>query len=210
MFLSRAIVLFTAMPVHECAHGFVADRLGDDTPRSQGRLSLNPFRHLDLFGSLLLIFAGFGWAKPVQVDPRNFRKPKRDMALTSLAGPLSNVLFALVLMVVFKLLYGYAPALRHYDFVGTLLDIVGMMISINMSLAVFNLLPIPPLDGSKIYTAVLPDKYYFQLMRYERYIALALMALILFTDVLTKPMNTLATLLLRGLDLITAFLGRLW
>ena len=210
MFLSRAIVLFTAMPVHECAHGFVADRLGDDTPRSQGRLSLNPFRHLDLFGSLLLIFAGFGWAKPVQVDPRNFRKPKRDMALPSLAGPLSNVLFALGLMVGFKRLYGYAPALRHYDFVGTLLDIVGMMISINMSLAVFNLLPIPPLDGSKIYTAVLPDKYYFQLMRYERYIALALMALILFTDVLTKPMNTLATLLLRGLDLITAFLGRLW
>lgn len=205
--IARAIVLFTAMPVHECAHGYAADRLGDNTPRNQGRLTLNPLAHLDIMGSIFLIFVGFGWAKPVRVDPRNFRKPKRDMALTSLAGPASNIGFALIVMIVFKLLFGIWPAYRHVSWIPILLDLLLTMVFTNLSLAVFNLLPIPPLDGSKIFGAILPEKYYYFMMRYERYV-IVLLFILLYFGVLSTPLRALATWLLQGLDLLTAPLGR--
>ena len=153
-YLTMAVVVVTALPVHELAHGLVADRLGDHTAREQGRLTLNPFAHLDLFGTLALLLFGFGWAKPVPVNPSHFKKPKRDMALTALAGPLSNILLALILMVVFKV----------YMFYGNINSTAGLMFGqiiytilwTNLTLAVFNLLPVPPLDGAKILDAVLP------------------------------------------------------
>ena len=207
--VARALVLFTAMPVHECAHGLVADRLGDDTPRNQGRLSLNPFVHLDLFGGLLLIFAGFGWAKPVQVDPRRFRHPRRGMALTALAGPLSNILLALVVMVAYKALGNVLPVFRNTVWAYAIFVLLEVLVVTNLRLAVFNLLPVPPLDGAKIFGIVLPDKYYFTVMRYERYIAFALIALLLFTDVLHRPLFFLTEQLINLLDLVTFPLGRL-
>lgn len=208
--LAGLIVLFTVMPVHECAHGYVACRLGDDTAKNQGRLTLNPFRHLDLFGSLLILFAGFGWAKPVVVDPRNFKNPKRDMALTSLAGPASNLLFALLLMIVYKIFVSLMPSFRYsYGYGHYIAEVLLLtMIYINLRLAVFNLLPVPPLDGSKIFAAVLPERIYFTLMRYERVIALLLVVLV-FTGVLSTPLGWLTDRMYDLLDFLTIPFGRL-
>lgn len=208
--VARGLVLFTAMPIHECAHGYTAYRLGDNTAKEQGRLTLNPFAHLDMLGSILLVFAGFGWAKPVQVDPRNFKNPKRDMAITALAGPLSNILLATVVLILTKLLFQIWPLFRVYTtFLQGLLDVLLVIITTNLYLAVFNLLPVPPLDGSKIFGAFLPDKYYFFVMRNQRYIALLLFVLI-FTGVLAYPLQRIASFLLVGLDTLTFFLGRLF
>lgn len=206
--VARAVVLVTAMPVHEYAHGYVADRLGDDTARKQGRLTLNPFAHLDLLGSLLILFSGFGWAKPVPVNSGNFKHPKGGMALTALAGPLSNILMATLATVVYKLLGDVMPVFRNSDLMAVIYLLLGVIISTNLGLAVFNLLPVPPLDGSKIFAALLPDRFYYALMRYERYVMLALFALIFFTDILSRPLSFLAEGLLSFIDLITSPLGR--
>lgn len=197
------------MPIHECAHGYMAYRLGDDTARNQGRLTLNPFAHLDLVGSVLLILAGFGWAKPVQVDPRNFKNPKWGMAITSLAGPVSNILLAFVLMVIFKLLGGAMPLFRNSDIVSVIYLFIWVMITTNLYLAVFNLLPIPPLDGSKIFGAILPSRYYFAVMRYERYIIAVVFFLIMFTNILSTPLGWMADRMLGLLDFLTRPLGPL-
>lgn len=199
----RAIVLFTAMPIHECAHGYMADRLGDNTARVQGRLTLNPFVHLDLMGSICLIAFGFGWAKPVQVTSRHFKNPKRDMALTAIAGPISNILMALVVMILYKLCYGFMPMLRENTFVYVLTSVLGIMMSINLYLAVFNLLPVPPLDGAKFFGAILPSKAYFFMLRYERYVYIVLVIL-LFTGVLWWPLQWASGKLMIALDWITS------
>lgn len=137
--------LIVAITIHEFSHAFVADRLGDPTARSQGRLSLNPLRHLDPLGTLMLIFAHFGWGKPVPIDPYNFKNPRRDELLTALAGPVSNILLAVLLSLFFRFL---SPSFFK--------DILYVIIGTNIMLAVFNLLPIPPLDGSKIFLNLLP------------------------------------------------------
>lgn len=201
-FLTRAIVLFTAMPVHECAHGYIAGKLGDNTARERGRLTLNPLAHIDPIGTLLMFVSGFGWARPVPVDPRNFKHPRRDMALTALAGPVSNMIMALVLLIIAKLLVGFMPGMRESSVAASLVDVIVTMLYINLYLAVFNLLPVPPLDGSKIIGIVFPDKIYFGIMRYERYISLALFAL-LFTGVLSTPLMWLAERVFLFLDLLT-------
>lgn len=134
----RALVLFTAMPVHECAHGWMADKLGDRTARSSGRLTLNPFAHLDLFGSILLLLVGVGWAKPVPVNPYYFDKvsQKAGIAITALAGPVSNILMALITMILAKLSWMLGLSFLFTVFL--------TMCSINLGLAVFNLIPIHP------------------------------------------------------------------
>ncbi|MDR2909386.1 MAG: site-2 protease family protein [Oscillospiraceae bacterium] len=174
--LSRFIVMLACMPVHEAAHAFAADRLGDPTPRNRGRLTLNPLAHLDLFGGILLITAGFGWAKPVPVTPGNFKNPKMGMAVTAAAGPLSNIIMAALLMTAFKAMGYSAQAGTVPGWFGPVARAFFLMMSVNLYLAVFNLLPVPPLDGSRIFGAFLPDRVYFGLMRYERYIMIALIA----------------------------------
>ena len=176
--LIRALVLVTAMPVHECAHGLVADKLGDHTARSAGRLTLNPFHHLDLTGSLLLLLAGFGWAKPVPVDMRKFKNPKRDMAITAAAGPLMNLLICAAAM----FLYGLVLPLAFFKESAALAYLSqGLYLTayLSLALALFNIIPIPPLDGSKVLYSLLPDRSYMRLMRYERYGMIALLALII-------------------------------
>lgn len=207
-FLVRALVLFTAMPVHECAHGLVADRLGDDTPRSQGRLTLNPFAHLEWSGTILLFFTGFGWAKPVEVNMRKFKHPRRDMALVSVAGPLSNLLLALLGIVIVKLLLRFLPTMRNLDVAGYLVEIIFLMLIINVRLAVFNILPVPPLDGSKIIGAVLPEKIYWFMLRYQREISTVLILLLIF-NLLDGPLIFLSDHVLYFLDNITSPLGKL-
>ena len=200
-YLTMAVVVVTALPVHELAHGLVADRLGDHTAREQGRLTLNPFAHLDLFGTLALLLFGFGWAKPVPVNPSHFKKPKRDMALTALAGPLSNILLALILMVVFKV----------YMFYGNMNSTAGLMFGqiiytilwTNLTLAVFNLLPVPPLDGANILDAVLPLSFQMKMRKYEKYFYIALI-LLLYLGFLQIPLNFLGDMLFSGLNWATA------
>ncbi|MBQ5330886.1 MAG: site-2 protease family protein [Oscillospiraceae bacterium] len=186
--LVHAIVLFTALPVHECSHALAAVKLGDPTPKNQGRLTLNPFAHLTLWGTVMMILAGFGWGKPVMVNPNNFKNPKRDNALVALAGPVSNLLMAYLSMVVYKIiLYTVGSTSDTFYYVALVFYLATF---INISLAVFNLLPIPPLDGGKIFGAVLPEKVYFGVMRYEQFIIIAVIVL-LYTGLLDVPMSFL-------------------
>ncbi len=174
--------------LHELAHGIAAYKLGDPTAKRMGRLTLNPLNHLDPIGALCMVLFHFGWAKPVPVDTRYFRNPKRDMALTALAGPLSNLFFAFLAVPVYLLVWkGYiALAIEGgmesfgANLVLTLFYFVYYFHAVSLGLCLFNLIPLPPLDGSRILLAFLPPRYYFSLMRYERMIAF-LLVLFLFT-----------------------------
>ena len=200
----RVAVLLVCLPIHEFAHGFAAYKLGDQTAAKQGRLTLNPFVHLDILGSLLLLFAGFGWAKPVPVDAGALRNPRRDMALIAFAGPFANILMAFFMLSVVKVVAYSVPSLTFLT--PQMLDgfffLLRSMLFINLVLAVFNLLPIPPLDGSKIFGAFLPERAYFTMLRYERVVIFFLLFLML-TGRLGPLLWTLAGHLLTFLDILT-------
>lgn len=175
----RAVSVLLCLTIHETCHGLAALSLGDPTAKSMHRLSLNPLRHIDWLGLLAMFVVGFGWAKPVPVDPRYFKNPKQGMALTALAGPVSNLALALIFILISKVIYLYAPYNPVWDTVFQFLLTTAIL---SIGLGLFNLIPIPPLDGSKVLGALLPDRTYFQLMRYERYGMLVLLALS-FTNV---------------------------
>ena len=193
-FLLSLPIILLALSMHETAHGYAAYRLGDPTARNMGRLTLNPFKHLDPIGFLCMLFFHFGWAKPVPVNTRYFKNPRRDMALTGIAGPISNVLLAFVFVVLLRVYEMVIPASVFYgsgfwSIVAYLFDIfLYQGITLNLSLAIFNMLPVPPLDGSRFCYVFLPEKWYFGIMRYERYISLAIMLLLVF-GVLDKPLS---------------------
>jgi Zn-dependent protease len=163
----RVAAIFICLTVHETCHGLAAYALGDPTAKAMNRLSLNPLRHIDWFGLAMMFVAGFGWAKPVPVNPLYFRKPKQGMAVTALAGPISNFALAALMIGVSRLIYLYAPYNFAWDLVFTFCLYTVAPLSVGLGL--FNLLPIPPLDGSKVAAVLLPDRCYIQLMRYERY-----------------------------------------
>ena len=207
----RAIVLMTAIPVHEAAHAYVADKLGDPTARYMGRLTINPMAHFDLVGSLAMILTGIGWAKPVPINPRNFQDQKKGMALSAAAGPVSNVIVATISLAIAKLIMYITYATGTTVALSTLFTIFRSMCFINISLAIFNLIPIPPFDGSRIFNYFLPDKYYFKIMEYERYIFLGLLIL-LFTGILDLPLGFLSSIIFEIVDKLTSFvdvIGRL-
>lgn len=198
---ASVFVVFCTMPVHECAHAFVAYKLGDGTARLSGRMTLNPMKHIDPIGALMIILVGFGYAKPVPVNPRNFKNPKAGMALTALAGPVSNLLMAAI-FILLKNIVGVLPAA---NVLATALYLFFTYAAIiNIGLAVFNLIPIPPLDGSRVLQLLIPSKYYYKFLQYERYIVLIVFAL-LFFGVLSRPLAYLETVIFNGLDYVIGY-----
>ena len=169
----RVAAIFLCLTVHETCHGLAALALGDPTAKSMHRLSLNPLRHIDWIGLLMMFVAGFGWAKPVPVDMRYFKKPKQGMALTALAGPVSNFVLALLALLCARLVYHQYGALWDFIF-----DLLLTTAYLSVGLGLFNLIPISPLDGSKVLFAFLPDSAYEKLMRYEKYGMIALLILV--------------------------------
>ncbi len=185
MLLSSLAVVFITLPIHEWAHGFVSTKLGDPTPRYQGRLTLNPIAHLDWMGALGILLFGIGWAKPVQVNARYYKNPKWGMALVALAGPVSNIILAFLMLLVGNVLVvtGNPILEQAYHF-------LFYIAFISISLAVFNLIPIPPFDGSRILFVLLPQKYYFKIMQYERYIFIGIF-IVIYTGLLDAPLDYL-------------------
>ena len=186
--LLAVIPALICITLHELSHGFVAYKLGDNTAKNMGRLTLNPIKHIDIFGLIMMVVFKFGWAKPVPVNMRNFKNPKHDMAITALAGPLSNVLICCVVLFIYGLVY--LPCnLAGTEFAGSLLYAVYITAYLSIALAIFNIIPIPPLDGSKVLFSLMSDEGYMKLMRYERYGMMLLLVLIV-TDVLGNPLYT--------------------
>lgn len=193
-----AFVVFCVMPIHEFAHALVATKLGDQTARLSGRLTLNPMAHISPLGAIMILLVGFGYAKPVPVNVRNtkMKNKKVAMALIALAGPLSNLIIGF-LSVMVRYIILVAASKRGGEMTTAIfaLNIFFQYSAIiNINLAVFNLIPIPPLDGSRILFAILPNKFYFGIMKYERYI-MAAMFLLLLTGVLTTPLSYLSNLI---------------
>lgn len=211
--LSLPIILL-ALSVHETAHGYVAYKLGDHTAKNYGRLTLNPIKHIDIFGFISMLLFHIGWAKPVPVNSRYFKKPKRDMAITGAAGPVSNLLLAVVFLIILRIsmifiakhylgeavavAVGTATASTAYTAMSLLVYILNMGVTLNISLAIFNMLPFPPFDGSRIFYVFLPEKIYFKIMKYEQIIMIVLMV-VLFLGFLDGPLNAAFDFIINGL-----------
>ena len=214
-FLLSLPVILLALTVHEVSHGWMAMKLGDPTARNLGRLTLNPLKHLDPIGTICMIFFHFGWAKPVPINVRYFKKPRRDMALTALAGPVSNFIMGflgVVLYMVFRSLFNVYVFMNnghivYQAFSSDILSNIKIIVTLfflffawlNLSLGTFNLIPIPPLDGSRIFLTFLPPKYYFGIMKYERYIMLGFMIL-LYTGIVTTPLTWVVSAIFNGMS----------
>lgn len=196
---ATAFVVFCTLPLHEFAHAFAATKLGDDTPLKMGRLTINPMAHVHPIGAIMIFLCGFGYAKPVPVRMRNFKNPKRDMALVALAGPLCNLLQAFVYLFLYSFICTVKDVNPAFDYIALFFLFAA---DVNVGLAVFNLIPIPPLDGSRLLTALLPAKYYFKVMQYERQITIVLFIL-LVTGILSAPINILSDKILNLLYAIT-------
>ncbi|MGM9645179.1 MAG: site-2 protease family protein [Eubacteriales bacterium] len=177
-------VVLISLTFHECAHGFAAYKLGDPTAKQMGRLSLNPLRHIDPIGALCMLIFRFGWAKPVPIDTRYFKNPKSGMAITALAGPAANILLGFIGCFLYTLsarFMIFVSGTFAYYLAYAWLKFVFYFGWLNIALAIFNLIPLPPLDGSRIFLVFLPEKAYFSVMKYEREIALGFF-IILFLD----------------------------
>ncbi len=203
--LVRVFIIFCVLPFHEYAHALLATKQGDPTAKLSGRLTLNPLAHIDPIGALMIFVAGFGYAKPVPVNVRNFKDPKKGMAITALAGPMSNLILAFISIILMN-----AIALMSG---GTMLQVTLLFFYynavININLAVFNLLPIPPLDGSRLLAVVLPDKYYYKVMQNERILMIVVLVLI-FTGVITRPLLFLSGAVYSALNGFVGFFFNLF
>lgn len=207
-FLLSVFAVLLCLTFHEVSHGYMAYRLGDKTAKSSGRLSLNPFKHIDPLGFLLMLTAGVGWAKPVPVNPTHFKNPKRGMAITALAGPIANFLLALLFAVPVSIIYNnenifyFLTDLVGWNWFQILFQFLVNLVVLNVGLGLFNLFPIPPLDGSKVLFSFLPTKIYWTILKYEKYVMIALM-LLLWCGILDTPLNWLIDQGLYGIGILT-------
>lgn len=211
--VSVLMVVFIVNPLHECAHGMIAYKLGDDTAKRSGRLTLNPLAHIDYMGALMMLLVGFGWAKPVPINARRFKHPKAGLAVTALAGPVSNLLAAVICGLIYNgivaILVANNSAVMYSGslflsndvmFFKYVLLFFEYLLIINISLAVFNLVPIPPLDGSKILMAFMPDRLIFKMAQYQMFFSIGLLVFAMFGFRLLYPVQML---LYYGIDWLT-------
>ncbi len=184
-----------ALTFHEFCHGYAAYKLGDPTAKNSGRLTLNPIKHIDPIGLICMVFARFGWAKPVPVNMRYFKNPRVGMAIVAVAGPVANILFGAVSLFIAYALSIYAPNIFIMSYI---IEFFAILASINIGFAVFNILPVPPLDGSRVAGLILPHRWYYWLLEHERYIQLGLF-LLLMTNVLTVPLGYMRNFIMNGI-----------
>lgn len=202
--LAILMIIFLILPFHEWAHAFTAKKLGDTGIDNGGRLTLNPLAHIDPFGALALLLFGFGWAKPVSVDPRQFKNPKLGMALVALMGPVANIVAAIAGALILNAIMTFAPGFSQGQGFGYYVVLfLSYYVSINIRLAVFNLLPIPPLDGSKILFSFLPDRWVFWFYQNQMIISI-LMLVLLWVGVLNMPLSFLSGYVSRFVYWLTA------
>lgn len=205
-----ALAIIPAMCFHEYAHGWVSYKLGDPSPKTDGRLSLNPLHHIDPLGALFLLVFQFGWAKPVQVNPRYYKKPKEGMALVALAGPVANFILALICLIATTVISKVTGGSVSSEAVYYIYQFLWLMAIINVGFGVFNLIPLPPLDGSKVIGVVLPTEWYFKYMRFEQY-GFILLFLLLALGAFNSPLVWLRSGVMNYLgflaDKLTFFLG---
>ncbi len=199
----RTAAVVLCITVHELCHGYAAFALGDRTAKRAGRLSFNPLRHIDPVGFLMLLVLRVGWAKPVPVDMRHFKHPKRDMALTALAGPMSNFLLALMALGCGSLLFKVWPEASGTAFSYGVFFLCYIAV-LSVGLGLFNLIPVPPLDGSRLMSCVLPDRVYYKLMGYERWLMLVVIALA-WLGLLSGPLDVCMGWVLKGLCKVSGF-----
>jgi len=199
--ISRLFVILCCMPIHEFAHAYAAKKCGDDTAEKQGRLTINPFAHLDLIGAIMIFMFGIGYANPVPVNPAKLKHPRKNFALISVAGPLSNLILSFIFVFIYYIIMSVAAS----NTVMLIAAFFNYAAQINIMLAVFNILPIPPLDGAKVFSAVLPDRIYFKIMKYDKYIMIALLAL-LFLGVLDRPLSFISGFLFKIIAFIPSLI----
>ena len=199
--IQSLIPALVCITLHELSHGYTAYLLGDDTAKSRGRLTLNPIKHMDVMGLLMMLVFHVGWAKPVPVNMYKFKNPKRGMALTALAGPMSNLVIAVVFMFVSGLLYIplYSSGVGYF-----VLGMLQLTAYISIGLGLFNLIPIPPLDGSKVLFSLMSDEKYYKLMRYERYGSI-LMLILVASGIIGRPLSSLISKTIYGLTPVAQF-----
>lgn len=206
--LLRLPIIFIAITVHEYAHGYAALKMGDPTAKLSGRLSMNPLAHMDIVGALSMLIFGFGWAKPVPINPNNFKNHKKGTVIVSLAGPISNLFLAFLGSV----LYGIFRRIGFGNFSSQFSEIfyglLAQLILLNVCFGIFNLVPFPPLDGAKIVGAFLPYKTYFKIMQYERY-AFPLLIVLMYLGIFDKILGVLITPIVSSLNALIALIAGL-
>lgn len=206
--LLRLPIIFIAITVHEYAHGYAALKMGDPTAKLSGRLSMNPLAHMDIVGALSMLIFGFGWAKPVPINPNNFKNHKKGTVIVSLAGPISNLFLAFLGSV----LYGIFRRIGFGNFSSQFSEIfyglLAQLILLNVCFGIFNLVPFPPLDGAKIVGAFLPYKTYFKIMQYERY-AFPILIVLMYLGIFDKILGVLITPIVSSLNALNALIAGL-
>lgn len=213
--ITKILIIFLVLPIHECAHAWAAHKMGDETVAYSGRLTLNPLAHIDILGALCLLITGFGWAKPVPINPLKFKKQRFGIAITAAAGPLSNLAVSFIAMIIYRIVLSLPGGSGYFlssagDITGgfVILYILQFFILVNIGLAIFNLIPIPPLDGSKIisyFTSAKLDRWIYE----HQLIVNAVFFAVIITGILSKPLNIIGGYVYDLFWFITNFIPKL-